>query len=312
VAAPENSHSYRGRFAPSPTGPLHFGSLVAAVASYLQARLHKGAWLLRIEDLDPPREVPGAGDQIIRSLEVHGFEWSGPILWQSQRLELYDAAVQRLLDERKAYPCACTRQEIRLRAEAGPAGPIYPGTCRNGSPPGRVARAVRVRTGVDRVRFSDHLQGWIDCRMETEIGDYLIRRGDGLIAYQLAVVCDDAEQRVTEVVRGTDLLHSTSVQLHLQALLGLQAPLYMHFPVAANRAGQKLSKQTGAAPVEDRAVRRNLVSCLSFLRQGPPPALENEPVSTIWEWSVRHWRPAVLTGHRALPAPADFDPLSRT
>jgi glutamyl-Q tRNA(Asp) synthetase len=302
--------TYRGRFAPSPTGPLHFGSLVAAVASYLDAKRHQGGWLVRMEDLDGPRCVPGAADAILRTLEACGLEWDGGILYQSHRADAYEVALQTLRGIGAAYPCACTRKEISDSSLHGPDGQIYPGACRNGIPAGREGRAWRVRTdlasppdGRGVVAFDDALQGHLVQQLESEIGDFVVKRADGLFAYQLAVVVDDAHQGVTHVVRGADLLASTPRQIYLQRLLDLPTPRYMHVPVAVNAAGEKLSKQTLAAPVERNDPAMALWSVLAFLRQQPPQALRGETPAAILQWATAHWRPENLRGVRSLPAP---------
>ncbi len=304
-----STSSYRGRFAPSPTGPLHFGSLAAAVASYLDARRHSGAWLVRMEDLDVPRTVAGAAANILNTLEAFGLHWDGEVLYQSHRTDAYEAALQRLCEMRAAYPCACTRKEIADSALHGIDGQIYPGTCRNGVPVGREGRAWRVRTdcasatgsagGV--VEFEDSLQGRVAQHLERDIGDFVVRRADGLFAYQLAVVVDDAFQGVTDVVRGADLLASTPRQIYLQRLLGLSTPRYMHVPVAVNEAGEKLSKQTLAAPVAHCRPSAVLRDVLQFLRQQPPPGLQGEGTEGILQWATANWQPDKLRGIRALP-----------
>src|ERR1700742_4386809 len=240
--------TYTGRFAPSPTGPLHIGSLMAAVGSYLEAKAQGGRWLLRMEDLDPPREVPGAADGILRDLEKLGFKWHGPVLYQSRRRDAYEEALAKLGSQ--IFPCACSRSEIADSALAGIEGPVYPGTCRDGLAPGKTARSLRVRVRSEDIGFDDALQGPIHQDLAKDIGDFVVRRADGCHAYQLAVVVDDAAQGVTHVVRGADLLLSTPRQIHLQTLLGLSHPSYMHLPVAVNAAGEKLSKQTGARPLD--------------------------------------------------------------
>src|SRR5580698_7179436 len=236
--------TYIGRYAPSPTGPLHFGSLMAAVGSYLDARAQGGRWLLRMEDLDPPREIPGAADGILKSLEAFGFEWDGEVLYQSRRHAAYAEAAAQLLASGAAFPCACTRKEIADSGVHGLEGPIYPGTCRHGLPPGREARALRLTAPDQVIAFEDGLQGTVSQNLARDIGDFIIRRADGVHAYQLAVVVDDAFQGVNHVVRGAELLLSTPRQLWLQELLGLTRPSYLHLPVAVNPAGEKLSKQT--------------------------------------------------------------------
>lgn len=281
---------YVGRFAPSPTGPLHFGSLVAALGSYLQARRHGGRWLVRIEDLDPPREVPGAAEAILRTLEVYGLHWDGEVVYQSRRTERYREALESLRAQGLAYPCACSRREVRLTGRPGPEGPVYPGTCRFGPAGGRPARAMRVLTHDEPIGFEDAVQGFFSQRLEREIGDFVIRRADGLYAYQLAVVVDDAAQGVTEVVRGADLLSSTPRQIHLQRLLGYASPAYVHLPVAVDARGAKLSKQTHAAPLPlDRPVVL-LHRALAFLGQPAPAELLDARVEELLEWATAQWR----------------------
>ncbi len=240
----EKPSRYRGRFAPSPTGPLHFGSLVAAVGSFLHARAQGGEWRVRIEDLDPPREVSGAADDILRTLDSFGLHWDGEVMYQSRRCETYEAALAQLKDAGVLYPCACTRREIADSSVSGLEGPVYPGTCRAGLAPGRVARAWRVRTDNRAIEFEDGLQGVIRSALEDDIGDFVVQRADGFFAYQLAVVVDDAAQGISEIVRGADLLDSTPRQIHLQRLLGLPTPGYLHLPIVLNANGEKLSKQT--------------------------------------------------------------------
>ncbi len=296
---------YRGRFAPSPTGPLHFGSLVAAVGSYLEAKTHHGTWLVRMEDLDTPRTVAGAASAILHTLETYGLLWDGPILYQSERTGAYEAALHELQQSGMAYPCACSRREIADSALHGVEGLIYPGTCRNGIPPDKQARAWRVRTDNTPIDFDDALQGRIVQQLEDEIGDFVVRRADGLFAYQLAVVVDDAFQDISHVVRGADLLLSTPRQIWLQRLLGLPSPHYLHLPVAVNAAGEKLSKQTLATPVAANDVSATLWQVLEFLRQEPPPELRRETLPIVWQWALANWRAERLVGIRALPAPYD-------
>ena len=288
--------TYTGRYAPSPTGPLHFGSLVAAVGSYLDARSRGGRWLLRMEDLDKPREMPGASDRILRTLEAFGFQWDGAVLYQSRRREAYDAALARLTADEAVFLCACSRSEIADSGLHGLEGPIYPGTCRGGLPPGRGARALRLRVPDESLDFEDELQGTVRQNLARDIGDFIVRRADGAHAYQLAVVVDDAYQGVTHVVRGADLLLSTPRQLLLQRLLGLTAPVYLHLPVAVNRAGEKLSKQTHAAALDEGRLGSSLWEALSFLRQAPPETLRHSSIEEIWPWAVANWRPGLLRG----------------
>ncbi|MEX2239580.1 MAG: tRNA glutamyl-Q(34) synthetase GluQRS [Burkholderiales bacterium] len=259
---------YVGRFAPSPTGPLHFGSLVAALASYLEARAAKGKWLVRLDDLDRPRAQPGAADEILRALERLGFEWDGPVLVQSDRLERYRATLDELTRRGLAYSCSCTRKELEDSTLAIDGARIYPGTCRHGPAPGKTARALRLRTHGAPIGFADAIQGWVEQRVEQEVGDFVLLRADGIIAYQLAVVADDMDQGVTDVVRGADLLDSTARQIHLQRLLGARTPHYAHVPVALNAAGEKLAKQTGARPLDLSDPKAELARARRFLGQG--------------------------------------------
>lgn len=251
-SVPTRPDGYRGRFAPSPTGPLHAGSLVAALASWLDARAHGGAWLVRIEDLDPPREAPGAARDILETLAAFGMESDEPVEFQSRRGALYDVAFGRLMHDGRVYGCACSRSEIELAiAAAGVGSAVYPGTCRAG-PNGRAVRAWRFRVPADAVGFDDRVAGRIEQHLEVDVGDFVVRRADGLWAYQLAVVVDDAAQRISDVVRGADLLDNTPRQISLQRALGIATPRYMHVGVVVNQRGEKLSKQTGA-----RALDRN-------------------------------------------------------
>lgn len=281
---------YRGRFAPSPTGPLHFGSLVAALASYLEARQQQGEWLLRMEDLDTPRNMPGAADAILRSLEAFGFEWDGAVVYQSERHDLYAAALARLQEGRLVYPCGCTRKEIADSAIHGIEGAIYPGTCRSGLPPGKTARAWRIRAENRTIGFDDAIQGHVAQNLARDIGDFVLKRADGFYAYQLAVVVDDADQGITHVVRGADLLDSTPRQIYLQQVLGLPAMHYAHIPVVLNAQGEKLSKQTQAAAVDDRQPATQLWQALDFLQQSPPVAIRNAPLADIWQWADQNWQ----------------------
>ena len=283
---------YVGRFAPSPTGPLHFGSLVAALASWLDARHAAGQWLLRIEDLDRPRVMPGAGGAILRQLEALGLEWDGPVVYQSQRLDLYLQAFRKL--EPHSYACACTRKELEDSALAIDGARTYPGTCRGGLAPGKSPRAVRLRTTADPIRFADRVQGEIAQCVETEVGDFVLRRADGVYAYQLAVVVDDAVQGVTDVVRGADLLDSTARQICLQRLLGAATPRYLHVPVAVTPSGEKLSKQTGAIAAKRGDLRR----ALAFLGLAAPSTL---PENQLLSWAVRSWDATHVPRQRTVP-----------
>jgi glutamyl-Q tRNA(Asp) synthetase len=281
---------YRGRFAPSPTGPLHFGSLVAAVASYLEAIAHDGEWLVRIEDLDPPRVVPRAADAILRTLEACGMEWSVPVVSQSARNDAYHAALHELRQHGRVYVCACSRREIADSALSGIEGFVYLGTCRSGLPANRAARAWRVDTSGSAITFEDAIQGRIVQNIATAVGDFVVYRADGVYAYQLAVAVDDAEQGITHVVRGADLLDSTARQIFLQRLLNLATPAYAHVPIAVNARGEKLSKQTHAAPVQADEVSASLTRALRFLGQDAPGELDRAPVADVWTWAKANWR----------------------
>jgi glutamyl-Q tRNA(Asp) synthetase len=277
---------YTGRFAPSPTGPLHRGSLIAAAASWLDARAAGGRWLVRIEDLDRARCMAGAADAILRTLERLGLHWDGEVLYQSRRLERYRAALAELASH--TYWCGCTRREIADSSLglAADGAHIYPGTCRAGT---ARKRALRVRTTIEPIAFVDRVQGRCEQVLERDIGDFVLYRADGLFAYQLAVVVDDAAQGITDVVRGADLLDSTPRQIYLQRLLGLPTPRYLHVPVALDAAGEKLSKQTAAAPIEadPQALRR----ALAFLGQ---------PGAATLEEALQRWNPQLISRRRAM------------
>jgi glutamyl-Q tRNA(Asp) synthetase len=291
---------YRGRFAPSPTGPLHFGSLIAAVGSYLEAYTHHGEWMVRIEDLDPPREMPGAAEGILRTLETYGFEWDGPVEYQSRRHAFYEAALEQLKRDGMLYPCGCTRKEIADSAIAGLDGPVYPGTCRNGLAPGKQARAWRVHADTEEITFEDGIQGTTRQNLRRDVGDFVLKRADGFYAYQLAVVVDDADQGMTHIVRGSDLLDSTSRQIHLQRLLGYPHPHYAHLPVAANEAGEKLSKQTCAEPLPRDRVVEKLWQALDFLGQQPDRTLLDASRDELWQWARSVWRLGAIPRQRSI------------
>jgi glutamyl-Q tRNA(Asp) synthetase len=270
------------------------GSLATAVASYLHARQARGEWLVRIEDIDPPREVPGAAAEILRTLEAFELEWDRQVLYQSTRLAAYDAVTERLLADGRAFRCRCSRSEIRA-ANEGESG-RYPGTCRDlRIPPGDAAVRVRVDSG--RVAFDDGLQGAIETDLAATLGDYVIVRRDGLPAYHLAVVLDDAEQGVTTIVRGVDLLDSTPAHMHLQRVLGLATPQYHHLPVVVNAQGQKLSKQTGAIAVKKTGEAARV---LELLGATVPAALAGERPKVLWRWALDQWSIDVLREQRQL------------
>ena len=279
---------YRGRFAPSPTGALHFGSLVAAVGSFLDARARGGEWLVRIEDIDPPREVAGAADDILRALDRFALYPDGETIYQSRRTALYEQALEQLDTAGHLYPCACSRRDIRQLSPDGDPR-VYPGTCCNGVPPGRTPRSLRLRVPALSIGFRDRLQGDICEWLPASCGDFVLKRADGLFAYQLAVVVDDAQQDITDVVRGADLLDSTPRQILLQQLLGVPTPRYLHLPVAVNRAGEKLSKQTGAPAVDTDHPAPTLCAVLEFLGLQPPTALAKADPETVWQWAIPNW-----------------------
>jgi glutamyl-Q tRNA(Asp) synthetase len=285
VSAP----AYRGRFAPSPTGPLHFGSLVAALASWLDARAQGGQWLVRIEDVDAPRTVPGAAEEILRALDDFGLHRDGVVVWQSHRLALYEEALERLRARGAVYRCRCSRKEVADSGLAGVEGVIYPGTCKALAIGSDVAGAERLSVGDARIEFNDRVQGPVSQDLAGEIGDFVLKRRDALHAYQLAAVVDDAEQAITDVVRGADLLHSTPRQILLQRMLGFATPRYLHFPVATDQRGEKLSKQNLTAPVDARKAAALLVAALGFLGQTRPACLSPREVLAA---ALQGWDPA--------------------
>ena len=302
AAQPGVMARYRGRFAPSPTGPLHFGSLVAAVGSYLDARAQGGEWLVRIEDVDEPRTVPGASEGILRTLDGFGFEWDGDVLVQSRRLDRYHAALVQLQLDGDVYPCACSRSAIAA-ASSRPSvdgGLVYPGSCRNGLAEGKAARAWRLRVPDQEFCFVDRVQGEARQNLEREVGDFVLLRADGQYAYQLAVVFDDAEQGVNTVVRGVDLLDSTARQMWLQQRLGLPTPSYAHLPVVVNAAGEKLSKQTKAAAVDPADGSARLAAALQFLGHPVPKEIRCAPVAEFWLWAIAAWSMAKVPAVRAV------------
>jgi glutamyl-Q tRNA(Asp) synthetase len=266
---------------------MHFGSLVAALGSFMLARHAGGRWLLRIEDVDTTRNEPGAADEILHTLERFGFEWDGPVMYQTQRIALYRQALDELIARGDVYPCTCSRSEVEALAvrRAVDGGWVYPGTCRDGLPPGRAARAWRFRVPAAAVAFVDGLQGPRCQHLAEEVGDFVLKRADGPFAYQLAVVVDDAAQGVTQVVRGADLIDSTSRQIALQAALGVSAPAYWHLPVALDANGEKLSKQTKAPPLDPSRAAAQLVAALRFLGQAVPPELVRGSVAEVWRWA---------------------------
>lgn len=295
---------YRGRFAPTPSGPLHFGSLVAALGSYLEAKSHAGMWLLRVEDVDPPRVAVGSSDAILRTLEAFGFEWDGPVMRQSHRSAAYRDALESLRRDGRIYSCRCSRKQLAETARHGVDGPIYPGTCRAGHD-GDKAAAQRFRVPDERVVFEDALLGHVACQIADECGDFVLRRADGVYSYQLAVVVDDAEQGISHIVRGADLLTSTPRQIVLRQALGLPATAYMHLPVVQDRSGNKLSKQTLARPLVDTAPVPALKAAAAFL--GLALSDEIDTVAAFWTAALAAWPDGILRpirGYRPSPCNA--------
>ena len=293
---PASSH-YIGRFAPTPSGYLHFGSLLAAVASYLDARQQHGRWLVRMEDLDTPRNIPGAAEHILRTLQVYGLQWDGEVIKQSDRLALYQQCIDHWLATGQAYYCDCSRREIM--AHDG----IYPGTCRQRQLPASPDHAVRLKVGTQAVSFMDRLQGAVSQDLNSTSGDFIIRRRDGIIAYQLAVVLDDIAQGVTDVVRGADLLDSTPRQLWLYQLLEQPPPRYLHVPLIMRHDGEKLSKRLGSAPLEADQAAATLYRALCILTRDPPAALRTSTVAQQLQWAVAHWQPLRLPATRQILDP---------
>lgn len=296
--------TYIGRFAPSPTGELHAGSLVAALASFLDARVHGGRWLLRIEDVDEARTVPGSAHGIMQTLRLLGMDWDDEVAWQSQRTGLYQAACDQL--GQQVFACACSRREIAdsHTGLANDGAPVYPGTCRNGLPAGRQARAWRVQVPAAgdpaaHIQFNDRWFGAVSQDLATEVGDFVLRRADGFWAYQLAVVVDDAAQGVTAVVRGADLLDSTPRQIYLQRLLGLPTPSYLHVPTVNNARGEKLSKQTGALALDLRDALATLQRAAAFLGMRTDEAVTS---AQFWQLATQAWEQR-LRGAEASAAP---------
>jgi glutamyl-Q tRNA(Asp) synthetase len=293
TATPSRAADYRGRFAPSPTGPLHMGSVLAALASFLDARHHKGQWLLRMEDLDPPREVAGAADGILRTLERLGLHWDESVCFQSKRLPAYAEALQHLLASDLLYCCRCSRTALADQQ-------TYPGTCRARQYAIDGPGALRCRVPSVRLGITDRLQGLFEQHLGVDVGDFVVRRKDGLFAYQLAVVVDDGWQNISDVVRGSDLLDSTPRQRFLQQCLGLPALRYAHIPLLVDAAGQKLGKQQLAAAVDALPPHTVLGRALTYLQQSPPAELLAAPVQQQLDWAIAHWQPARLAGRREL------------
>jgi glutamyl-Q tRNA(Asp) synthetase len=283
------------RFAPSPTGPLHLGSLLAAVGSYLDARASGARWLVRIEDLDTPRVVPGCADEMLRTLEAFGFEWDGEVIHQSTRRAAYAEALATLSAARRTFPCSCSRKDL---ASVEDESQGYPGTCRAGpARPGPTA--LRFRVSDTPIHFDDLFLGQQRFDL-TACGDVIVERRDGIASYQLAVVVDDAWQGVTRVVRGADLLSSTPWQIDLQSALALPQPIYGHLPLVLEPNGAKLSKSNRALPLDRSAASQAIISTLTHLSQAPPPELAHSSIKDVWNWAVAHWNPQALAGKSAV------------
>ena len=295
--------SYIGRFAPSPTGPLHFGSLFAALASYLDARAHNGKWLLRIDDLDTPRNRPGSVDAILNCLETFSLYWDGSVYYQSQHQGDYRHYLDNLERQQLTYRCVCSRKNLADHFSAAGLSDehtIYPGICRNKTITGDSPCAIRVKTDAAEITFRDALQGVIGQNLANEQGDFILKRKDRIIAYQFAVVVDDYLQGINHVVRGCDLLAETPKQIYLQQLLGFATPTYRHVPLIVDEHGYKLSKQTLARAVDTKAPNFTLFALLVSLKQNPPDELAGASVTELRQWAIAHWRPGTLTNCRTI------------
>lgn len=285
---------YCGRFAPTPSGPLHLGSLLTALASWLQARRQHGRWLLRIDDLDGPRCVPGAEDEILRQLDAHDLGWDGQPRYQSRHLDQYEAALARLVDQGQVFPCTCNRARLAQSSRPGPDGPVYDGHCRSRTLPCAERHALRLRVPARDCSFVDGWRGVQTRALESEVGDFTLRRSDGVIGYQLACAVDEIEQGITEVVRGADLLGSTFRQRLVMEALGWMPPRYRHSPVLLDAQGLKLSKQNHAPPIAATNASRNLETCLAHLGLPPPATLGAAPPRELMGWALDHWPPPAL------------------
>jgi len=283
---------YRGRFAPAPSGPLHFGSIISALGSFLQAKSRSGKWLARIEDIDKPRNQPGSTENILHTLEALGLHWDEEVLIQSQRVPVYREILEQLIECDLVYPCICTRSQTK--------GIPYPRTCRNGIYIKNKKRSLRLRTTPDITGFIDQVKGGFHQQLESDAGDFVLRRADGIIAYHLAVVIDDQYQGITEIVRGADLLDSTPRQIYLQKLLGYMTPAYCHLPVATNNKGMKISKQNHAPGVDRQNAANVLFKALEFLGQQPDPQLINASVDEIIQWGIQHWKLSTVPGQHSI------------
>ncbi len=295
----DKSTTYKGRFAPSPTGSVHFGTLVAALGSYLQAKTNHGDWLIRIEDVDTTRKVEGSDLDILRTLEAFGFEWHGQIIYQSSQTEYYQQALEQLILESLVFSCLCSRKQLATTKSS-----VYPGTCRNRLPAEKKQHALRLLTKNRTICFNDAVMGKQSQNIENQCGDFIIKRRDGLFAYQLAVVVDDARQGISEIVRGTDLLDCTARQMYLQQVLGYNTPVYCHLPLAVDAEGKKISKSDDATKVDINRREKLLCNVLQFLGQNPPADLSDSNINDIWSWAVQHW------DIRQVPSKTHIQPIS--
>lgn len=291
----DTATTYRGRFAPSPTGPVHFGTLIAAVGSYLQAKKYSGEWIIRMEDVDITRKVAGSDLEILHTLEDFGFEWQEEVLYQSKQNECYQHALEQLTEQSLVFPCVCSRKQL---AKTG--SDIYPGTCRARKLPEKNEHALRLFARDIAIEFDDVVMGKQSQNMAQQCGDFVIKRRDGLFAYQLAVVVDDYLQNITEVVRGSDLLDSTPRQIYLQQLLNYPTPGYCHLPLAVDSNGNKISKSEGAARVDVDNREKQLFHVLVFLGQNPPADLAKSNIDDIWAWAIKHWSIELVSHNRTV------------
>ncbi|MCP3673375.1 MAG: tRNA glutamyl-Q(34) synthetase GluQRS [Gammaproteobacteria bacterium] len=283
-------NTYRGRFAPSPSGPLHFGSLIAALGSWLDARHHKGKWFVRIEDIDPPREIAGAADNILATLENFGLIWDGQVTYQSENQHHYQQVLLQLFDEQEVYRCTCTRKQIQS------SNGIYTNFCRDKQHSSKTDHSLRLKIHQPVTSFEDCYHGHYNTALHSASEDFIVKRKDGFYAYMLAVVVDDIEQQITHVIRGADLLETTSQQLYLFKLLKYSLPIFGHLPVATNNQGLKLSKQNYAPSIADAPVNETLWLALNFLKQSPPIELRKENTSLLLDWATQHWQPNKFKG----------------
>lgn len=295
---------YCGRFAPTPSGPLHFGSMIAAIGSFCDARANGGEWHVRIDDIDTPRVVTGAADDILRTLEAFSLEWDGRPVYESWNKAAFHGALHALRAAGRVFACSCSRRDVSEAGVSGPEGPVYPGTCRDGLRPGRPVRSLRLRVeGQSNIDFVDALQGQISQDLAAEVGDFVVYRSDAIFSYHLACVVGDAHQNITHVVRGADLIDSTPRQIYLQRLLGLPTPTYLHLPVVTNNRGEKLSTQTRATPVDPAYAGQTIQAVLAFLGQQPPAELANWSAHDAIEWAVKNWRRENLPAATAIELP---------